>query len=324
MSFPAAHSHGVAQVAFTPDGTLLATSDLGGKMCVWEVHTGQLLHYYTPGTSILSLIWANPSSLYCGLGDGTLIFLDFGEHEINLTGSWSHAYPVEHLALTGTRLASGGHGEVFIWRISDPGDASEDPDLSMERELGPPVKSEGEEVLVTGLHWNTAQTHATQGHVLIVTYMSQGIYLFNSEDWTVLRRFGEVAPGYMARLGLSPDGTHLVVSNLVYGFDIYDLNTGTLALAVSHDNGEEYPVPVLYIHGGRAIIGGSTVGSLNIWYVDCSPPMRMPPLSVPGASQFFAYSVIRLTMTWGPDGKQVLSLAVCKNYHASNSTRIYS
>ncbi|KAI0644129.1 WD40-repeat-containing domain protein [Trametes meyenii] len=280
MSFSAAHTQGVTQVAFVPDGKLLATADLGGKMCVWDVHTGKLLHYYTPGTSILSLIWADTMSLYCGLGDGTIVFLELGKNEINLLGSWSHVYPVEHLALAGARLASGGHSEVYIWDVND----GDEQGFLLERELGQPVKSEGEEVVVTGLHWTTTPGSRLKAHgmVLIVTYMSHGIYLFESEKWTAIQRvvLNNIS---RARSSLSPDGTHIAISNLVYGFDIYDLHTGTLTLAVSHDNsGKEYPVPVLYAHGGRAIIGGSTVGLVNVWYIDCSPPIRMSPLSATG------------------------------------------
>ncbi|KAH9887574.1 WD40-repeat-containing domain protein [Cubamyces lactineus] len=281
-SIAGTHSQGITQVAFSPDGASLATSDLSGKVCVWRTWTGTLSHYYTPGTSILALVWANVNTIFCGLGDGTVISLHLGNEQINILGNWIHAYPVEHLAITDKHLASGAHSEVSIWKINDPNQYT-----IVEKELGGPVKSEGKEVLVTGLHWMTPPRRRAKG-LLIVTYMFHGVFLFDCQNWTLLRRFGQDAPGVMARSSLSPDGSRLAVSNLVYGFDIYDISTGALALAVTHEVGKEYPVPVLYIHGGRAILGGSTIGVVNIWYVDKSISRKMQTLSVSGAEKILS------------------------------------
>ncbi|OSC99815.1 WD40 repeat-like protein [Trametes coccinea BRFM310] len=274
-AFSGVHTQGVTQAAFSPDGASLATSDLGGRVCVWGTWTGALLHYYTPGTSILSLVWADLNTIFCGLGDGTVITMYLGNNKINILGSWTHAYPVEQLAISGKRLASGAHSEVFIWKISDPSREH----ATVVKELGEPVKSDGREVIVTGLHWTTPPGRSAKG-LLIATYMHHGVFLFDCQSWALLRRFGGDAPG--ARSSLSPDGSRLAVSNLVYGFDIYDVDTGALALAVTHDIGKEYPAPVLYIHGGHAIVGGSTVGMVNIWYVDQTISRKMQTLSVSG------------------------------------------
>ncbi|KAI0666485.1 WD40-repeat-containing domain protein, partial [Trametes maxima] len=249
-------------VAFTLDGSLIATSDLGGKLCIWNTWSGKLLHDYTPGTTILSLTWAGSRTIYCGLGDGSIVSLQLQESEVIILGGWSHTYPVEHLAVDQGKLASGAHSEVCIWKLNGDGCHP-----VLEHELGQPVRSEDDEVLVTGLHWCTKPGRSAK--MLIATYMHHGIYVFETQNWAVLRQIhGDSAPGYMARSSLSPDGVHLAVSNLAYGFDIYDITTGALVLTISHEVGKEYPVPVLFIHGGRAIVGGSTVGTLNIWYVD--------------------------------------------------------
>ncbi|OSC97460.1 WD40 repeat-like protein, partial [Trametes coccinea BRFM310] len=251
-------------IAFSPDGACLATCDLSGKVCVWSTWAGTLLHRYFTGTSVLSLVWIDADTFFCGLGDGTIISMHLGNNEIDILGGWTHAYPVEHLAIQGKRLASGAHSEVFIWRVRDHPSAHHSV---FEKDLSGSLNSEGKEVLITGLHWSTMPGYGAKS-ILIATYMFHGILVYDSQDWTLLRRFGVDAPGVMARSSLSPDGSRLVVSNLVYGFDIYDLDTGALALAVTHDVGKQYPAPVLYIHGGRAIMGGSTKGVVNIWYVD--------------------------------------------------------
>lgn len=73
------HFLGVTQISFSPDGTLFASSDLGGKVCFWDTGSGKLLHDYDSGTSILSITWASSSSLICGLGDGTMVSLHLGK-----------------------------------------------------------------------------------------------------------------------------------------------------------------------------------------------------------------------------------------------------
>ncbi len=70
------------------------------------------------------------------------------------------------------------------------------------------------------------------------------------------------------------------MSNLVAGFDIYDLNDGKIVCSFTHDIGnEERATPVLFIHDGHAILGGSVVGYVNLWFVDSG--IRLEPLHIP-------------------------------------------
>ena len=65
---------------------------------------------------------------------------------------------------------------------------------------------------------------------------------------------------------MCPNKPLLAISNLKTGFDVYNLSSGSPSYAL--DNAEEnegYPLPVLFIHGGNAIIGGSSCGSVCIW-----------------------------------------------------------
>ena len=66
---------------------------------------------------------------------------------------------------------------------------------------------------------------------------------------------------------VSEDGAYVAISNLETGFDIRALDTGNLIRSCEHDVGESWPTPVLFIHGGRAIVGGTTVGKVTIWDV---------------------------------------------------------
>ncbi|KAI5981788.1 hypothetical protein EDD15DRAFT_2203663 [Pisolithus albus] len=65
-------------------------------------------------------------------------------------------------------------------------------------------------------------------------------------------------------MSVSRDGNVLVVSNVTSGFDIYHLNDSSLdGSMLQPSNG--MLVPVAFIHGGQAILGGSTCGKVQIW-----------------------------------------------------------
>ncbi len=78
------------------------------------------------------------------------------------------------------------------------------------------------------------------------------------------------------------DGTRLVVSNMRSGFDIYDAATGRAVGTLKHPVNQVRAIPVRFVHGGNAILGGSTVGAAHLWDVT---ELRMhPPLVVQGVS----------------------------------------
>ena len=66
---------------------------------------------------------------------------------------------------------------------------------------------------------------------------------------------------------LSPNGAYIAISDLSTGFEIYEMDTELVYGSFQHDVGEPFPTPVLFIHNGNALVGGSTVGNVNIWDV---------------------------------------------------------
>lgn len=85
-----------------------------------------------------------------------------------------------------------------------------------------------------------------------------------------------------ASSSLSQDGSQIIVSNLAYGFDVYDLSTSALILTIPHDVKSGYPPPVQYMHGGRAVALGSAAGRVTLRYVEETTTRKLQTLVVPG------------------------------------------
>ena len=65
---------------------------------------------------------------------------------------------------------------------------------------------------------------------------------------------------------VTEDGKRIVISTFT-GFDIYALDTMQPVTSVTHSMGPKHAIPVLFIHRGYALRGGSAVGEPAIWDV---------------------------------------------------------
>ncbi|QYO64203.1 pentapeptide repeat-containing protein [Leptolyngbya sp. 7M] len=121
---------GILATAFSPDGTLLATSDSNGGIQVWQVSTGQQLLALAEGRA--PWVWSvtfNPTqpNLLASCSDDTYIKLwdvQTGECLQVLSG---HASSVHMVAFSpdGQLLASGSEdGTIRLWQVSDCRSAS--------------------------------------------------------------------------------------------------------------------------------------------------------------------------------------------------------
>ncbi len=70
-----------------------------------------------------------------------------------------------------------------------------------------------------------------------------------------------------ASASLSPNGTHIAVSNVVRGFDVYKVQSEEplASFDLQDRSALGAPVPVLFIHEGHALVGGSITGKVDLW-----------------------------------------------------------
>ncbi|KAI1790680.1 WD40-repeat-containing domain protein, partial [Ganoderma leucocontextum] len=252
------HSDTITCVAFNQDGKLLASASLDGNLCIWNVKTGSLCYQYFSGHAVLSIVWADLERILCGLKDGSIacVVINSETKSLDVTGTWGHSYPVEVLTVMKNRLASGAHKELFIWPVMSYHER--EVTLSELSELGP-----DEDVpVVTALHWS-GRDGGGAPTLLIVGYIQHGIryagHLITDTNPDLL---------CSGSASVSPDNKYLAVSNVFTGFHIYRLDNGSPIAHFEQEGNEARPLPVVWLHGGRAILGGSTLGSINIWYID--------------------------------------------------------
>ena len=96
--------------------------------------------------------------------------------------------------------------------------------------------------------------------------------------------FNELSHNWSASASASllEDGKHVAISNIDTGFNVYVLASGAPLCSFEHDVGDPRAVPVRFMHGGRAIVGGSVMGKVNVW--DIALRKKIHILPIPGAS----------------------------------------
>ncbi|KAI0366439.1 WD40 repeat-like protein [Pilatotrama ljubarskyi] len=264
---PEAHSDAVTTVAFSRHGQLLATGGLDGRACLWDVVSGKLLYVFLGKSPVLSFAWlGSDEGLVCGMEDGTIATLAISTKLIQLEGFLAHRFPVERLAFNGTYLASGAHKEVKVWKRT----AADLPAGSwkLAADLRAPRRSSYTtacEIIVSSLHWTASMSYPL---VLLVTYLSHGVAAFEGHTWS--RIGGTSLPGHIADASLTKDGRILAVSNMLTGFELFAIK-GFVELeplfSFQQDVSNGPPVPVRFLHGDHALLGGTSNGKVNIWDV---------------------------------------------------------
>ncbi|EIW57908.1 WD40 repeat-like protein, partial [Trametes versicolor FP-101664 SS1] len=252
-------------VSYNPGGSFLAISTRDCLVSIWKVSDYQLLHVYSGSSIAVSLSWlpAREDTLMCGLEDGSITSLTITDSSLDVVGFWAHAFPVECLAAKGMSLASGAHEELFIWKLRDGISSGK---WCAERDLGmPPTSSHNEarEVIVTSIHWTKSKRYSS---LLLVTFLHHGFMVFDAKTWTRIRAFP--LKGCIADADITADGRTMVISNMTTGFDLYDVESMSSMGTYKHDVAALRMVPVTFIHGGNAVVSGSTVGEAHLWDVE--------------------------------------------------------
>jgi len=115
------HTDRVSSVAFSPDGSTLASGSLNGEIILWDPKKGEMLHTLAGHTTGINSVTFSPdgSTLASGAWDTEIILWDVKSREIlhTLTG---HTGEINSLAFSpdGSTLASGAWDtEIIMWDV---------------------------------------------------------------------------------------------------------------------------------------------------------------------------------------------------------------
>ncbi|KAH7905143.1 WD40-repeat-containing domain protein [Hygrophoropsis aurantiaca] len=253
------HNRTITCLAFSPNGLYIASGALDGKLSIWCTTTGKLVHVVAGAVCILALSWNSLSGndILCGLADGLVVSLNIDD-DLSATGYVAHRHPVERLAVSGTYVATGARNEVRLWWYENNEEwkciasSTQPPYAGTNLHL---------EAIVTSLHWVSSGKSAPT--TLLVSYMHHGIVFFDIPTFKITRFMP--SPTLVGGTSLSPNCKFLAVSNLCTGFDVYDLDVNAPVMNLKHDVNLRFTVPVLFMHEGHAILGGSTCGKVRVW-----------------------------------------------------------
>lgn len=76
------HDDIITNVAFSSDGKLLASASVDGNLYIWNVKTTSLCYHYFTRHPILSIAWADPERILCGLKDGSIACLVINSEKV--------------------------------------------------------------------------------------------------------------------------------------------------------------------------------------------------------------------------------------------------
>ena len=243
------HQGVVAAVAFSPDGSLLATGSWDGTAKLWEVSSGKEVRTLTHHKMAVVSVAFSPDGrlLAVGSDDTTVTLWDVATGRLlhTLDGHGSYVLSVA-FSPDGRLLASSeAHGKIKLWDAAS----------------GQLVRSlEGQTMAVHCLAFSP------DGQQLASGSRDATIAFWEVASGKRLRTV-KIGPGqyYVYSIALSPDGRRLASGSTAGGMRMWDVGTGECVWIDSIGNTQPYIWPLTFGADGRWIVSGNGPGLVQFW-----------------------------------------------------------
>lgn len=263
-------------VAFSPDGTTLASAGRDNRIRLWDVRTGleeSTILDHGHGDRVSSVAFApDGTTLASSSWDGTLRLWDLGtgQAEATLKTPWG---PVSSVAFSpdGETLAS-GHWVYFVMLL----------DIAAFRKAT---------LETSTISWRTSLTRILKGHrngVLCVAYAQDGETLASGDENGIVRLWDVSSEQARATLqehgervlsvAFSPTGEVLASASGDETARVWDAGSGQLRSTLRHAN---WVASVAFSPDGRTLASGGWDQKVRLW--ELSSGQQVGALEVPGS-----------------------------------------
>ncbi|KAH9840939.1 WD40-repeat-containing domain protein [Rhodofomes roseus] len=260
------HSDTVNVVAFSPEGQYLASGGDDHAVIIWDILEGEQVLRLPFESTVDTLVWhpVQKDTIIVGCSSGALQqvcylnLLRCETYDVHL-GVRSHIYSLDYGSATSCLAVAIGPG-VYVARESQPNR------YTGTVRLPPPIagsKAEDSRDRAVALRFERSGTR------LVVSYLTHGIICWDVHARRSLWRITppEIYPA-IGHSAINKKFRFIAVHNFKDGVHLYSL--GAEQKPLRHYKFDVEPIPdvllqVSFIHGGQAIVCGTTTGNVCIW-----------------------------------------------------------
>ena len=315
----AGHTGWVVGVAWSPDGSELASASDDASVRVWDPKTGECMLKLAGHTGwVLGVAWSpNGSNLVSGGGDNAVRIWDAqtGECLRVMTGHSDWVLGVSWSPDSSRLVSCGRDKSLRVWDaqtgeclrvmtehsdwvlgVSWSPDASRLVSCGRDKSLRVWDAQTGECLRVMTGHsdWVLGVSWSPDGSRLASGGNDKSLRLWDSESGECLRVFSEHSGGVTA-MAWSPDGLRLASGSEDKSLRVWDTETGDcMRELIGHSGGV---LGVSYSPDGLYLVSGSKDRSLRVWDAETGECL----LPVVGHTSWV------LGVAWSPDGSRLVS-----------------